>query len=310
MALNRNLKLIIETLAENQTDKARKVALAALKEDDAQGNRRFVEHYLPKLEALIDGPLEVPYQYRGFIVAEDVGKTFRADRYFLSDREKGLYEHIVRMRQVGGDLAAMGFPYLNASLMHGESGTGKTLFARFVAHELSLPFVYVNFAGLVDSYLGSTAKNISRAFEYVSGEPCVFLIDEIDCISMRRSKAGGGSEKEMSRTTITLMQELDRLTNLHVVLAATNRLDMLDEALLRRFPKKHEVAVFGAAEKEAMLRRLLISAEVGFDRDNVSQYSRAHTGPQAQCVSDAVEAIARSLQTGEPLHLPVEGEAR
>ena len=96
---------------------------------------------------------------------------------------------------------------------------------------MNLPFCYLNFSKVVDSYLGATSKNISQAFTYASANPCVFMLDEVDTISSNRADKSG-AEKEIGRVTITLMQEFDKLANDVVVIAATNRLDILDDAFV------------------------------------------------------------------------------
>jgi ATP-dependent 26S proteasome regulatory subunit len=90
------------------------------------------------------------------------------------------------MKKVNERLIEIGIPYINSTLLYGESGTGKTTFGRYVAFKTGLPFCYMNFSNLVDSYMGSTSKNISKAFSYAISNPCVFMLDEVDCISIRR----------------------------------------------------------------------------------------------------------------------------
>lgn len=305
MAISKDLQLVIAALGCNNVRNARKLAISVLEQDTSESNRWLRDEYLPKLREINDGPIELPFQYKDFLIAEEPAKTFNESRYFLSCREADLLRHIERMREVGGSLATMGLRYPNASIMYGESGTGKTMFGRYVAYRFDLPFIYINFSGLVDSYLGNTSKNIAKAFEYARSEPCVFMLDEIDCISENRSAGGADSSagKEMNRTTITLMQELDKLTNSHVVLAATNRLDIIDSAMLRRFSRKHEVKVFSPGEKEAMVRRFLDDTGVPYDPGDVGMYCTRHSGVQSSCITDTIEAIARSLQEQQPLRL-------
>lgn len=308
MAISKNLQSIIRALADNRARDARALAIEVLEQDNSSGNLWLREHCLPRLKEINEGPLELPIKYKGFLTAEEPANTFRESRYFLSAREENLLRHIERMREIGGTLAAMDLHYPNASIMYGKSGTGKTMFGRYVAFKFDLPFVYVNFSGLVDSYLGSTAKNISKAFEYVRSEPCVFMLDEIDCISANRLGSGAdGSSKEMNRTTITLMQEFDGITNGHVVLAATNRLDIIDGALLRRFSRKHEVKVFSAKEKRAMVCRLLEDVGVPYNAADVASYCDCHVGAQSSCITDTIEAIAMSLHEGQPFSLSALG---
>ena len=166
MAINKNMQSIIRALADNRAHDARALAIEVLEQDTADSNRWLREYCLPRLMEINDGPLDLPFQYKAFLTAEEPAKTFSESRYFLSEREADLLHHIERMKEVGGKLATIGIHYPNASIMHGESGTGKTMFGRYVAFRFDLPFVYVNFSGLVDSYLGSTAKNISKADVY------------------------------------------------------------------------------------------------------------------------------------------------
>ena len=91
--------------------------------------------------------------------------------------------------------------------------------------------------------MGNTSKNITKAFSYAIEHPCIFMLDEIDCISIKRTEVSSSSSEEFARVTITLMQEFDKLTNDIIVIGATNRMDRMDDALLRRFSIKHEVNV-------------------------------------------------------------------
>jgi hypothetical protein len=95
--------------------------------------------------------------------------------------------------------------------------------------------MYVNMSSTVDSLMGRTAKNISRVFQHAHRGSCVLMIDELDCVANTRASAVRAADGELNRTTVTFMQEIDRLPPGVVLLAATNRVDMLDPALMRRF---------------------------------------------------------------------------
>lgn len=257
MGLTDNQQRLIKAVAQNDMQSAKKCAIACLAEDTTQKNKYFCNRYKQILENS-GSMIELPHDLKSILCMEDVSVSFKEGRYYLSEREKAVFDTIVRMKKVNDRLMEMGIPYLNSTLLYGESGTGKTTFGRYVAYKMGLPFCYLNFSSLVDSYMGNTSKNISKAFNYVVANPCVFMLDEIDCISIRRSDSeSGGCDGEMARVTITLMQEFDKLTNDIVVIAATNRMDRIDEALLRRFSVKHEVKPLNEEERSELAYKFL-----------------------------------------------------
>lgn len=257
MGLTDNQQRLIKAVAQNDMQSAKKCAIACIAEDTTQKNKYFCNRYKQILENS-GSMIELPHDLKSIICMEDVSVSFKEGRYYLSEREKAVFDTIVRMKKVNDRLMEMGIPYLNSTLLYGENGTGKTTFGRYVAYKMELPFCYLNFSSLVDSYMGNTSRNISKAFNYVAANPCVFMLDEIDCISIRRSDSSdSGASGEMARVTITLMQEFDKLTNDIVVIAATNRMDRIDEALIRRFSVKHEVKPLNEEERSELAYKFL-----------------------------------------------------
>lgn len=215
MGLTDNQKRLIEAISKSDISLAKKCAIACLEEDRTSKNSSFCHEYKSVLESTGGNLIELPYDLKNILYVEDVSNSFREGRYYLSDREKKVYENILRMKKVNDRLMKMDIHYINSTLLYGESGTGKTTFGRYVAYKTGLPFCYLNFSNLVDSCMGSTSKNISKAFSYARVNPCVFMLDEIDCISIKRSgsQSSSGADGEMARITITLMQEFDKLNN-------------------------------------------------------------------------------------------------
>lgn len=233
---------------------------------------------------------------KNILCMEDVSNSFKEGRYYLSDREKIVFENIVRMKKVNERLMEMGISYLNSTLLYGESGTGKTTFGRYVAYKMGMPFCYLNFSSLADSYMGNTSKNISKAFNYVVSNPCVLMLDEIDCISIERSNSSdGGSSAEMARVTITLMQEFDKLTNDIIVLGVTNRIDRIDKALLRRFTVKHEVIQLRGIERINMAERFLEDLEINLPHEECCAVVEGSKN-QSELVNGLIELIASEIQ--------------
>ena len=206
---------------------------------------------MPKLEPVTTET--IPPEVAGLIEFEDVKKTFNPRRYWVSPREQRLLDDIIRLNKGIPILKRAGIPFLNSTLLWGQSGVGKTQFGRFLAYSLDLPFVYVNLSKLTDAQLGGTSRNLRTIFDFVNVTPCLFMLDELDAVGANRgSYAKGGSGDEMTRTTISLMQCMDIVRRDAVILAATNRSDMLDAAVLRRFSVIHELEAFLPEELAAM----------------------------------------------------------
>lgn len=294
MAITDSQRRLIRAIAENDIRSARKCALACLSEDTTQKNRSFVARYKSILSSEGSSLFELPSDLREILVCEDVSLTFREDRYFLTEEKKALADKIFRMSEVSQKLMEMEIPYKNASLLYGAPGTGKTLFGKYIAYKLGLPFCYLNFSRTVDSYMGATSKNIAKAFSYAASNPCVFMLDEVDTISCNRADGMSGAEKEIGRVTITLLQEFDKLPNDVIVLAATNRMDLLDEAFISRCSIREKFKPFSDAEKRAMVEKFLSSVTMSISEQEMRIIISASS--QREIINSVIQCIAAHMQ--------------
>ncbi|KAI8898024.1 26S protease regulatory subunit S10B [Globomyces pollinis-pini] len=131
-------------------------------------------------------------------------------------------------------------------LLYGPPGTGKTLLARAVASTLECNFLKVVSSAIVDKYIGESARLIREMFGYArEHEPCVIFMDEIDAIGGRRFSEGTSADREIQRTLMELLNQMDGFDSLGQtkLIMATNRPDTLDPALLRpgRLDRKIEI---------------------------------------------------------------------
>lgn len=122
-------------------------------------------------------------------------------------------------------------------LLYGPPGVGKTLSARWMAKEIGLPLATLNLAATVSSFLGKTGQNIAKVLEYARSRPCVLFLDEFDALAKRRDDAQDVGE--LKRIVNVLLQAVDQWSGPSMLIAATNHVDLLDVAMLRRF----EVAI-------------------------------------------------------------------
>lgn len=128
-------------------------------------------------------------------------------------------------------------------LFYGEPGTGKTLMVKAIANECNIPFIYTSGSEFNQKYIGMGSKKIKKIFEYARvNQPCILFIDEIDALVRKRENCSSSSQNEKDDTLNQFLVELDGFTENQsiLVIGATNRIDVLDKAVLRpgRFDRK------------------------------------------------------------------------
>jgi cell division protease FtsH len=164
------------------------------------------------------------------------------------DSAKGELEEIVDFLKTPERYYGSGAKIPRGALLAGEPGTGKTLLARAIAGESNVPFIQCSAANFVEMFVGVGAKRVRELFEQArANQPCIVFIDEIDAVGKKRSAGGMPSNDEREQTINQLLTEMDGFDNETgiVVIAATNRIDILDDALLRpgRFDRKIQVSL-------------------------------------------------------------------
>lgn len=294
MSLNENVKNLIRSVAENDIQKARSYAKIIVSNETAASNQYFCKMIKNKIETQPNF-IELPFDIRGILRMEDVSDTFNENRYYLTKREKEIFDKISIAKRTNEKLTEMGIRFLNATLLYGESGTGKTTFGKYIAYKLGLPFAYLNFAQCISSYLGSTSKNIEKVFDYVAKQKCVLMLDEIDAIGIKRGKEDVG---EMSRIVISLMQAFDLLENDIIVIGATNRKDMIDDALIRRFSTIHQVNTLNKDETIELILKFLNDLNLKYDNTNILKYAERHN-KQSEIINDIISSIIIMLNQNE-----------
>lgn len=292
MGLTNNQKKLIDFIAANNMRMAKEAALACIAEDTTSKNRLWCSGAEARLKSE-PAEIEVPPNLAGIIRIEK-SDFFRIDRYYAAERECEIVNSILRMKEVTAVMAEMGIPYLNATLLCGESGTGKTLFGRYIAYKLGLPFCYVDFSGLIDSLMGNTGKNLNRVFSFASQFPCVLMLDELDCIgTMRDNTASRSADAEIARATIQLIQEMNNAPSSMVLLGATNRLDRIDDAIARRF-KVHKVQPLSEEEKHSLLVRYNNTTGNLFSDEELRSIAAKETN-QSYAVREFIEKLAQKI---------------
>ena len=169
------------------------------------------------------------------------------------DEEKEELEEIVEFLKTPKKFTDMGARIPKGVLLVGQPGTGKTLLAKAVAGEAGVPFFIISGSDFVEMFVGVGASRVRDLFEQAKkNAPCIIFIDEIDAVGRQRGAGLGGGHDEREQTLNQLLVEMDGFSDNEgvIVLAATNRPDVLDKALLRagRFDRQ---IVVGAPDVKA-----------------------------------------------------------
>lgn len=175
------------------------------------------------------------------------------------EEEKEEVKEIIDYLRSPKKFTDMGAHIPKGILMVGPPGTGKTLLAKAVAGEANVPFFSISGSDFVEMFVGTGASRVRDMFKTAQkSAPCIIFIDEIDAVGRQRGAGMGGGNDEREQTLNQLLVEMDGMTDNAgiVVIAATNRPDVLDPALLRsgRFDRRVTVSLPDIKGREAILR--------------------------------------------------------
>jgi len=201
------------------------------------------------------------------------------------DEEKGELEEIVDFLRNPGRYTRVGARIPKGVLLVGPPGTGKTLIAKAVAGEAGVPFFSISGSDFVEMFVGVGASRVRDLFsDAKKNSPCIVFIDEIDAVARRRGAGMGGGHDEREQTLNQLLVEMDGfgVNEGIIVMAATNRVDILDPAILRpgRFDRKIGVGRPDVKGREEILKVHAKNKPLGDDVDlhQIAQTTAGFTG--------------------------------
>ena len=176
-----------------------------------------------------------------------------------AEEEKEELKEVVDFLKAPKKFSSLGARIPSGVLLVGPPGTGKTLFAKAVAGEAGVPFFSVSGSDFVEMYVGVGAKRVRDLFDMAKkNQPCIIFIDEIDAVGRRRGAGLGGGHDEREQTLNQILVQMDGFESNDgiIVMAATNRADILDPALLRpgRFDRQINVNLPDVKGREQILK--------------------------------------------------------
>ena len=214
------------------------------------------------------------------------------------DEEKQELIEIVDFLKKPKKFLEMGAKIPKGVLLYGKPGTGKTLIAKAIAGEANVPFISMSGSEFIEMFAGLGASRVRKLFEKARKlSPCIVFIDEIDAIGSRRTSSSG-AESENNQTLNQLLVEMDGFESEEtiIVLAATNRPEMLDKALLRpgRFDRQITIASPDLKGREEILKihakDMKIADDVSFE--NIAEDTAGFTGAELANILNEAAIIA------------------
>ncbi|WP_130811957.1 ATP-dependent zinc metalloprotease FtsH [Olsenella sp. Marseille-P4559] len=234
------------------------------------------------------------------VKGEDTGVTFKD--VAGQDEAKESLQEIVHFLKNPGKYNEIGAKCPRGALLVGPPGTGKTLLAKAVAGEAGVPFFQISGSEFVEMFVGRGAAKVRDLFKQAKEKaPCIVFIDEIDAVGKKRDMSINSND-EREQTLNQLLSEMDGFDNHKgiVVLAATNRPETLDLALLRpgRFDRRIPVELPDLAGREAILK--IHANDVKMDRDiDLSVIARSTPGASGADLANIInEAALRAVRYG------------
>ena len=236
---------------------------------------------------------------RAKLMTDDPAKRVTFANVAGLKEEKEELEEIVDFLRAPKKYTRLGARIPKGVLLVGPPGTGKTLLAKAIAGEAGVPFFSISGSDFVEMFVGVGASRVRDLFEEAKkNAPCIVFIDEIDAVARRRGTGMGGGHDEREQTLNQMLVEMDGfgVNEGIIVMAATNRVDILDPAIMRpgRFDRKVHVGRPDVGEREEILSVHAKNKPLGDDVDlkQIAQTTAGFTGADLENLLNEAAIIA------------------
>lgn len=276
MANGKVLRQLIKAGATGDSEAFRRVSESII-EDERHKQHHLLANDLEKIlygEHLQQSPKDVHRlipsapidKERGFPLLDIKQPQRSLEEIILPEENIAALDELLEENRRSDTLRSYGLKASNKVMFYGPPGCGKTLAAEVIAFELDRPLAIVRLDALVSSFLGETAANLRKVFDFVADHPMVVLFDEFDAIGKERGDSG--EHGELRRVVNAVLQMMDAYQGESLILAATNHEHILDTAIWRRFDEIIEIPLPTAGLIRQLLKLKLRGVRRQFELDD------------------------------------------
>lgn len=233
---------------------------------------------------------------RGFPLLNLTEEYFSFDDLIIDPNTKETLEYIIAENKNLKRLRSFGLKPKQKILFCGPPGTGKTLSAKIMSSVIGYPFVYVLFDSILSSFLGQTATNLRKIFDFIEQDKFVVLFDEFDIVGKKRDDPQ--EHGEVKRVVNNFMQMMDNYDGNSVLVAATNHPQLLDIAVWRRFDEVIEFKIPTKHQRRELFEKYLgVLKKQEMDIENLSKLTTGYSS--ADIATICGDALRRNVIHGK-----------
>lgn len=222
------------------------------------------------------------------------------ENVFLNEDVTALADELIEEWSHADIYVAHNLKVRNKILFHGPTGNGKTTIARWIARKTELPFVEVKSEVVVESHIGASSNNIYNIFKSVQ-QKCVLFWDEVDGIGIKRGSTRKDSASvENDRITNSVLLNLDKLHPEVIFIAATNRMEVLDSAFVRRFDVLFEIPSPTAEEKIHFANQLMDHHKIEMSTNGIDSLT-SFSDIKNKVVGEARRIVLEKIKSTGPI---------
>lgn len=293
MATAEQVKTLIKTHFDSDPERFSTIALQIAAHEARQGHGGVANEIRVIVDRAKSKPVRITFHRELEDLVLESEPRHRLSELVVSDSLKNRIQRILKEYKQQHKLKKHGLNHRRKLLLAGHPGTGKTMTASIIAAQLSLPFYTILMDKLVTKYMGETSAKLRQIFDLIQRQQGVYLFDEFDAIGAERGLANDVGEMRRVLNAFLQFIELDKSESL--IVAATNNLTLLDQALFRRFDDVLHYKLPTRKETAILIDNRLGTFKGRFSSEKIAtQVTKLSHGEIAQACDDAIKETVLS----------------